>query len=103
MGHWLSLKEILSIKSESEFHEKFCHTPLSRPKRSGLIRNAAIVAANRLSEEALPELIWLSENENDPVIKEHVLRALSKYPDRKVGQVVRSLGFEKNNLSLRAE
>ena len=95
VGHWLSLKEILSIKSESEFHEKFCHTPLSRPKRSGLIRNAAIVAANRLSEEVLPELIWLSENENDPLIKEHVLWALSKYPDRKAKQILEMQGVVK--------
>ncbi len=79
VGHWLNLKEVLSIKSDEEFHSKFCHTPLSRPKRRGLLRNAAIVAGNKLSDEALPELIWLAENEADPVIREHVLWALSRY------------------------
>ncbi|MBI3590421.1 MAG: tRNA epoxyqueuosine(34) reductase QueG [Candidatus Melainabacteria bacterium] len=87
-SHWLSLKEILSIKSEKEFHDKFCHTPLTRPKRSGLLRNAAVVAGNRLAENVLPELIWLAENEPDLVIREHVLWALSKYPDRKASQIV---------------
>ena len=87
IGHWLNLKEVLSIKSDEEFHKKFCHTPLSRPKRKGMLRNAAIVAGNKLSEEAFPELIWLAENESDPVIREHVLWALSKYPDKKAKQV----------------
>ena len=83
VGHWVKLSDILSIRSDDEFHNKFCHTTLTRPKRAGLIRNAAIVSGNRRSEEALPELIWLAENENDPVIREHVLWALSKYEDRK--------------------
>ena len=87
MGHYLNLKEILSIKSDSEFHEKFCHTSLTRPKRKGLLRNAIVVAGNRQSEEALPELIWLSENEPDPIIREHVLWALSKYEDRKAKKI----------------
>ena len=88
IGHWLNLKEVLSVRSDEEFHSKFCHTPLTRPKRRGLIRNAAIAAGNRLSEEAFPELIWLSENEADPIIREHVLWALSKYPDKKAKQIV---------------
>lgn len=79
VGHYLSLKEVLSIKSEKEFNEKFAHTPLTRAKRSGLLRNAAVVAGNILSREALPKLIWLAENEPHPVIREHVLWALSKY------------------------
>ena len=79
IGHWVRLKDILSIRSDDEFHKKFCHTTLTRPKRSGLIRNAAIVSGNRRSEEALPELIWLSKNENDPIIREHVLWALAQY------------------------
>ena len=79
IGHWLNLKEILSIRSDEEFHSKFCHTSLSRTKRRGMLRNAAIVAGNKLSEEALPELIWLAKNESDPMIREHALWALSKY------------------------
>lgn len=79
VGHWLNLKEILSIRSENELRKKFGHTTITRPKRAGLLRNAAIVAGNRKSEEALPELIWLSENEPDELIREHVLWALSKY------------------------
>ena len=78
-GHYLNLKDVLSIRTDTEFRSRFSHTALSRAKRRGLIRNAAVVAGNNLSEEVLPELIWLAENETDPLIKEHVLWALSKY------------------------
>ena len=88
VGHWLNLKEVLSIKSDEEFHEKFCRTPLSRPKRRGMLRNAAIVAGNMLSENVLPELVWLAENESDEIIREHVLWALSKHDDKKVKRIV---------------
>ena len=50
-----------------------------RSKRKGLLRNAVVVAGNNLSEEVLPELIWLAENEPDQIIREHVLWALSKF------------------------
>ena len=79
VGHWIKLSDILSIKTEDEFHYKFCRTPLTRSKRSGLLRNAAIVAANKKSEESLPHLKWLAENENDLVIREHARWALSEY------------------------
>ena len=88
IGHWVKLKDILSIKSDEEFRSRFCHTPLTRPKRMGLIRNAAIVAGNRRSEDSLPELIWLAENDQEPIIRKHVLWALSKYEDKKTKQIV---------------
>ncbi len=88
-GHYLSLKEILSIKTDEEFHKKFCHSAIARSKRIGLMRNAAIVAGNTLSEEALPELIELAENEPNEIIREHVLWALSKYDSRKAKEICR--------------
>ena len=82
VGHYLNLSEVLSIKTDEEFHSKFCHTALTRAGRKGLIRNAAIVAGNNLSSQALPKLMRLAEEEYDPVIREHVLWALSKYPEK---------------------
>ncbi|MBI1857624.1 MAG: tRNA epoxyqueuosine(34) reductase QueG [Candidatus Melainabacteria bacterium] len=79
VGHWIRLKDVLSIKSEAEFRYKFSGTPLTRPKRRGLLRNACVVAGNRQSEEALPYLIDLSKNEEDPVIREHASWALTEY------------------------
>jgi len=46
VGESLDLKEILSIKTDEEFTERFAGTPLMRAKRKGLLRNARIVAEN---------------------------------------------------------
>jgi epoxyqueuosine reductase len=43
--------------SEAEFQARFRDTPLSRPKRAGLLRNAAIVLGNRGDPAALPALV----------------------------------------------
>jgi epoxyqueuosine reductase len=43
--------------SDDEFRARFRHTPLWRPRRRGLLRNAAIVLGNRPAESALPALI----------------------------------------------
>jgi epoxyqueuosine reductase len=46
VGPWLSLSDILEIHEDEDFKTRFSGTPLLRPKRQGLQRNAAIVAQN---------------------------------------------------------
>jgi epoxyqueuosine reductase len=48
--------ELLQL-DEAGFRERFHSTPLSRPKRSGLLRNAAIVLGNSGRLDAVPPLI----------------------------------------------
>ncbi|MBC8291496.1 MAG: HEAT repeat domain-containing protein, partial [Planctomycetes bacterium] len=50
-----SLTWLLSL-SESEFRERFRKTPLFRPGRSGILRNAAIVAGNSGDSRFIPAL-----------------------------------------------
>ena len=54
-GLQVDLLEIMAL-SEAEFRQRFRGTPLWRTKRSGLLRNAAIVLGNRGDERALPAL-----------------------------------------------
>ncbi len=49
-GPWLSLPETLAIQEDQDFKARFAGTPLLRPKRQGLQRNAALVAGNLESE-----------------------------------------------------
>jgi epoxyqueuosine reductase len=42
---------------DAAFRERFRHTPLWRPKRRGLLRNAAIALGNRPTSEAIPALV----------------------------------------------
>lgn len=76
-GAWISLSEILSCASDTEFKSRWGKTPVVRAKRAGLIRNAAIVAANLHIDSLRPELEVLSEDSN-PVIRGHALWALSR-------------------------
>jgi epoxyqueuosine reductase len=41
---------------DASFRTRFRHTPFWRPRRRGLLRNAAIVLGNQRAEEALPAL-----------------------------------------------
>lgn len=46
VGPWLDLSAVLAIQADQDFKTKFSETPLVRPKRQGLQRNAAVVAKN---------------------------------------------------------
>ena len=54
-GDHIDLCELLTL-DETEFRRRFRRTPLWRPKRRGLLRNAAIVLGNQRHRPALPAL-----------------------------------------------
>ncbi|WP_339911334.1 tRNA epoxyqueuosine(34) reductase QueG [Symmachiella dynata] len=68
--------ELLTL-SEAEFRERFRHTPLFRPGRAGLLRNAAIVLGNARDERAVPALIAVL-NDDEPLIRGAVAWALGR-------------------------
>ncbi len=82
-GHWIRLKEILSIETNEEFKLKFGNSPIMRAKRKGLIRNACIVAGNNKSEDCLPELNILKDDQ-DLVISEIARWATALIEGKKV-------------------
>jgi epoxyqueuosine reductase len=53
---------------DAAFRERFRHTPLWRPKRRGLLRNAAIVLGNRPTPDAIPALIR-GLNDDEPLVR----------------------------------
>lgn len=77
-GPRLNLAEVLSITSDGEFRARFRGTPLMRPKRRGLLRNAAIVAANVGAIETAPLLVERTLNDHEPLIRSHALWALAQ-------------------------
>lgn len=82
-GARLDLIEVLSIASDEEFRNRFRGTPLTRPKRRGLLRNAAIVAANVGATAAVPALIERIEHDVDPLIRSHALWALARLDEER--------------------
>lgn len=92
-GHYIDLCELLSIQNDIEFKLRFGdRSPLRRPRRFGLLRNALVVLGNSLSRsggldsvadqphiiEALQLFIGREEN---PILIEHAIWALSQSAD----------------------
>lgn len=117
-GHYLDLFSILAMDSQPEFHQRFVHTPLRRPKLRGMKRNALTVVGNILGEcaavsptgitqqeqfEAVDKLFDFVGSESDEMLKEHAYWALAQHEepetrkklkqviDREENQFVRSL------------
>src|SRR5262249_9664006 len=64
----LDLVELLELSPE-EFRQRFHGTALSRAKRRGLLRNAAIVLGNHGDPAALPAL-QRALNDPEPMLRE---------------------------------
>lgn len=78
-GPYLSLLEVLQIKSDEEFKKRFQGTPILRTKRSGLVRNSCIVSANQKFKKAMPYLEKIAKEDQDPHVRTHALWALNRF------------------------
>lgn len=72
-----NLAALFSI-SPNEFKTQFAHSPILRSRRSGILRNAAIVLGNQKSFESVKTLGNVLLNESDPLIREHAAWALTQ-------------------------
>jgi epoxyqueuosine reductase len=63
---------------DGAFRERFRQTPLWRPRRRGLLRNAAIVLGNRPTPAAIPVLIR-GLNDDEPLVRGACAWALGRY------------------------
>lgn len=73
----LELTELFTL-DEAGFRARFRHTPLWRPKRRGLLRNAAVVLGNQRPPEALPALVR-GLNDEEPLVRGACAWALGCY------------------------
>jgi len=83
--HWLSLDpnhaaprldELLGLDDEG-FLNRFAGTPLMRPKRRGLLRNAAIAAGNSGCTDLIPAL-EMALQDSEPQVREHAAWAIDR-------------------------
>jgi epoxyqueuosine reductase len=72
----LDLIELLML-DESRFQARFRNTPLWRPRRAGLLRNAAVVLGNLGAPAAIPALEQARDSDN-PLLVEHAAWALEQ-------------------------
>jgi epoxyqueuosine reductase len=87
-GPRLDLLATLGLATDAAFRERFKGTPLLRPKRRGLLRNAAVVAANVGCTAAVPLLVARLEQDPEPLIRAHALWALAQMDWRRAAPLV---------------
>ncbi len=69
LPEFIDLIALLQI-SEEDFSAQFAETPVSRARRSGMLRNAAIVLGAQGCQEALPVLRQTLAREPDPAVQD---------------------------------
>src|SRR5215210_2275767 len=77
-GPYLKIEEVLGIRTESEFEERFAGTPLTRPGRAGLLRNCCVAAGNLGLREAVPALVEALRGDAAPLVRGHAAWALGE-------------------------
>lgn len=92
-GPRIDLIEVLSIDTGEKFRSRFSGTALARPKRRGLLRNAAVVAANIGCDAALPALLERIERDPEPLIRQHAIWAAARL-DRKMSRRASERAFK---------
>ncbi|MFO0417449.1 MAG: tRNA epoxyqueuosine(34) reductase QueG [Pseudomonadota bacterium] len=78
VGQGINLAEVLEIRSDNDFVKRFGGTPIMRTKRAGLLRNAAIVAANKNATVLIPALSRAAIEDSSALVRQHAVWALSK-------------------------
>jgi epoxyqueuosine reductase len=73
VGQSLDLIELIKMRDDSKFLERFAGTPIMRTKREGLVRNATVVTANRHYAEALDALEEAALHDPSVVVRSHAL------------------------------
>jgi epoxyqueuosine reductase len=76
----VDLAELLQL-TEEQFRVRFRQAPFWRPRRSGMLRNAALVLGNRGAASALPAL-EMAAHDADPVVREAAEWALRRIRQR---------------------
>jgi epoxyqueuosine reductase len=91
----IDLIKLLDL-DEVAFRARFRRTPLWRPKRRGILRNAAIALGNRPTPAALPALVHALDD-GEPLVRGAVAWALGNYREAAAGAALeRRRGMEED-------
>lgn len=83
----MDLAELFYLDDEA-FRGRFRHTPLWRPRRRGLLRNAAIVLGNRPSETSL-DALQHGLNDVEPLVRAACAWAMGRHDSPKAEESLR--------------
>ncbi|WP_206028551.1 tRNA epoxyqueuosine(34) reductase QueG [Thalassoroseus pseudoceratinae] len=94
-AEWLTL-------DDEAFRQRFRKTPLARPKRAGLLRNAAIVLGNTHDQQYVPVLI-AALSDAEPLIRGAAAWALGEIGGEAATQALQTRTLVENNADTQAE
>jgi epoxyqueuosine reductase len=97
----VELAELFEL-DEEHFRARFRHTPLWRPKRRGLLRNAAIVLGNQLAPGAWRALV-LGLNDSEALVRGAAAWALGRYEHEPARSALRDRLARETDADVRAE
>jgi epoxyqueuosine reductase len=92
VGHYMNLFDILQIRTDEEFRARLQTSPVRRPKRRGLQRNALVVLGNQRPDGGVKRILEFAQNEPDPMVREHAFWAISQY---ETAESRRAMAFER--------
>jgi len=97
----LELAELFAL-DEAAFRRRFRGSPLWRPKRRGLLRNAAIVLGNQRATAALPALL-LGLADEEPLVRGACAWALGQIGGTAVDEGLRAAAGREDDSEVAAE
>lgn len=97
----LDLRWLLSL-SDEEFRKRFRKTPFDRPGRSGLLRNAAIVAGNSGDASVVPSLAQCL-NDKEPLVRGAAAWALGKLGGEAASDALRNASNRESDPEVQTE
>ncbi|MBU6451674.1 MAG: tRNA epoxyqueuosine(34) reductase QueG [Cyanobacteria bacterium REEB67] len=109
VGHHLDLLDIMTIKDELEFRGRFEKSPVRRPKRRGLLRNALVVLGNHLanahreSDRIVQSLVEFTQSDQEDMLVEHAAWALAQSQESSARKALIALVARRGDGELRAE
>ena len=99
----MPLETILRCRTEEQFQNLFQTTPLTRPGREGLLRNAAIAAGNLKDSGLIPELEDCLLNDSSAIVRSHAAWALGQIPDSRASQILRQASLNETDSTVKDE
>ena len=81
----------LIVMDRDAFNERFRRNPAKRPKRRGMLRNAAIALGNAgKADVTVPVLVEVLLKEEEPLVRSHVVWALGKLGGKQAREALES-------------
>lgn len=78
-GDSIPLSEILNIDTDEQYLARFAGSPLMRPKRRGLIKNAINAALNSGQNKFQPLIQKIADHDSDPELRKIAANALKHF------------------------